>query len=78
MDAQHGSLAHSAVEGESVARYAAFLLRVWCSDGDGDGQAGEGWRIVLEEVGAEERHGFTEWDALVQHICAGLVTRRES
>jgi len=73
MDAQHGSPAQSAAEGESVVRYAAFLLRVWHSDG----QAGVGWRIVLEEVGAEERHGFTEWDALVLHICDSLMAGRE-
>lgn len=73
MDAQHDSPAQGAAEGEGATRYAAFLLRVWHNEGEGN----DGWRMVIETVGSEERHGFTEWDALVQHICDSLMVERE-
>lgn len=43
-------------------RYAAFLLRVWRNDASDD------WRLVVEEVGTEERHGFTDWEALAGYL----------
>lgn len=57
------------VAAEGRGRYAAFLLRVWRSEGE----PGDGWRIVIEAVGADERHGFTDWHALVQHVCDSLA-----
>lgn len=53
---------------EADARYAAYLLRVWRSE-RGD------WRMVVQVIGAEERHGFTDWAALVQHVCDSLAPR---
>ena len=47
-------------------RYAAFLLRVWHNDASGE------WRLVAEEVGSETRHGFTDWESLVNHVRAAV------
>ena len=60
MEEAHGgpTLAGEAHE----SRYAAYLLRVWHNDASGE------WRLVVEEVGSEARHGFTDWDALVNHL----------
>lgn len=47
-------------------RYAAFLLRVWRNETTDE------WRLVIEEVGTDARHGFTDWDALTSHARAVL------
>ena len=47
-------------------RYAAFLLRVWHNDASGE------WRLMVEEIGSEARHGFTDWEALVKHVRAAV------
>lgn len=54
-------------------RYAAFLLRVWHNDASGE------WRLMVEEIGAEARHGFTDWDALENHLrnCIADPAQRE-
>ncbi len=66
MPAQDDSMEESdrdeAAAGARKMRYAAFLLRVWRNDASDD------WRLVIEEVGSEERHGFTDWDAMVSYL----------
>lgn len=53
--------------GETDARYAAFLLRVWRGEGE------DAWRVVIEHVGADDRRGFTEWAELVAYVRRVLV-----
>lgn len=42
--------------------YAAFLLRVWHNE------SSDAWRLLIEEVGAEARQGFTDWDELTRYL----------
>lgn len=50
------------IPAEPDTRYAAFLVRVWRSDGE------DAWRVVVERVGAEDRRAFTAWDELVAYV----------
>ncbi len=64
---EEGNCDETAAGEAHETRYAAFLLRVWRNNASDD------WRLVIEEVGSEERRGFNDWEALVRYLRSSIA-----
>ncbi len=51
--------------------YQSYLLRLWRSS------KGNAWRVMLEQIGSHQRHGFADLDSLCAflHEQTDLVNR---
>ncbi len=50
--------------GPAESEYQSYLLRLWRS-GDGSG-----WRVMLEQIGSHQRHGFADLESLCAFLRA--------
>jgi len=55
-------------ETEDITRHRVFVIRCWSESSRR--RPGMRWRFTLEEVGADERHGFVGVDALLRFLKA--------
>jgi hypothetical protein len=55
-------------ERRDITQHRVFVIRCWSESGRP--LPGMRWRFTLEEVGADERHGFAGVDALLRFLKA--------
>jgi hypothetical protein len=58
------------MKGDGEGGYHSYLLRVWSIPVEG----GRHWRIVLEKVGTDEKHGFNSFEELLAYLKQALTS----
>ncbi len=53
---------------QDITHHRVFVIRCWSESSQR--RPGMRWRFTLEEVGADERHGFVGVDALLRFLKA--------